>query len=147
MAEYHLGYPIIQVSGRFATTLFLNTGVDNYGRPYPQMRDMRHRFPSIPFEQSCQNHKLADWLYQQKGSGDIDYWRSKLKAPHMSTYDLWMKECLATFSKFGTSPKGASISGGYTINKVVGGGHWIAPSADNIFNGKNISNFINPSPV
>ncbi len=145
MAEYHLGYPIVAVSGRFATTLWVNSGVDNYGRPYPQMRDMRHRAPHLPFDQNCQNHKLADWLYQQKDDSDIAYWRRNLKAPHMSTYDLWMKECLATFASTGRVPSKASISGGYSIKKVIGGGDWIAPSPDHIFTGRNGASFFDPS--
>jgi hypothetical protein len=88
---------------------------------------------------------MTDYIYQLKDESDIAYWRKRIKAPHMSTYDLWMKESLATLAQYGTTPAKASISGGYSIAKVIPGGHWVAPSPDNIFYGDNLNDFINYS--
>lgn len=147
MSRWFTGFPIVSASGRFSTSLLMVTPEGGSLRSNPYPRDMKHRSPSLPFEKACQYHKLADYIYQQKDEADIHYWRYKLKAPHMSTYDLWMKECLACFWKFGSSPSDASISGGYSTDHVIGGGHWIVPTAENIFYGDNLSDFINPSPV
>lgn len=128
------GFPIAEVHGRFANTLFFGKGSKTNIRPHLSRQRRYKRDPKKPFKKECQAHKYADWLYQQKDEDDITYWRRKLKAPHMSTYDLWMKECMFSFLNYGTSPLKASISGGFSNAKVIPGGPYLCPTEGTPFN-------------
>ena len=129
-----LGFPITEAHGRFANNMFIQKKKGS-SMSFRLSRQRRYkRNPKKPFKKECQAHKYADWLYQQKSESDISYWRSKLKKSHMSAYDLWMKECMACFLNYGTSPFVASVSGGFSTKKVVAGGPYLCPTENQPFN-------------
>lgn len=78
----------------------------------------------------CQSWKQCDWLYQMMTEEQRLVWRKAIKKPHMSGYDLWMKECVSLSVKGKNPPDLPSVSGGYSTALAIPGTTWLPPDPD-----------------
>ena len=59
----------------------------------------------------CCLFRLADRLYQQMPAAQREVWKSAIKAPHKSAYDLWMSEALYLMNQGKNPPDAPSLPG------------------------------------
>lgn len=70
----------------------------------------------------CAAWAEADRIWKEDFTqADRDLWRAALKRPHLSNYDLWMKEALTAFNAAHYAPDIPSVSGGYTTKEIIYG--------------------------
>jgi hypothetical protein len=120
MAKVWLGYPVATVKGNFATGVYRKgSSVLGPRKPYPPSRKKGHTCP-------CKCWLWADWSWTH-GLVDQEAWRVALKRPHMSRYDLWMREAVWLASKGHYMPDYPSISGGYSTKNAISGHHLQPP--------------------
>jgi len=117
-----LGHPVLSATGRLGEFYLAADGTVLRAHPHPRPPGLeKNHCP-------CKAWKHADWLYAN-GKVDATAWRKALKRPNMSPYDLWMRECMACFSKGLYAPDHPSISGGWSRDKITPG-HTYQPSAE-----------------
>jgi len=119
MARVWLGYPVASVKGNFGTGVFRRgSAILGPRKPYPPSRKKGHTCP-------CKCWLWADWSWTHD-LVDQEAWREALKRPHMSRYDLWMREAVWLASKGHYMPDWPSLSGGYSTCSVISG-HRLQP--------------------
>jgi len=145
VATLKLGHPVIAVRGRFANARLRASlaeprfAAKDVFKPPPLKPVIKGeqvharflgRFAGLrgkqPFRSRlatkencpCEANKWADRLWVNL-MVKHDVWRKWLKAPHMSPYDLWMKECTECFRRGHYAPLEPSISGGFSRRKVI----------------------------
>ncbi len=69
----------------------------------------------------CEAFKKCDKKYQQLSLQQRAPWRAAVKKPHISGYNLYMKECVSLLIKEENFPDCPSVSGGYSCMFAQGG--------------------------
>lgn len=119
IALVKLMYPLAGITGRFDGSFWNTTKNGIQLKAASPFKKVKHGLPVKPDKLPCKAFQLADQLYQGMTQETKDIWRKATKKSGMSTYDLFMKECLTCFNSNRNAPATPSISGGYSVGKVL----------------------------
>lgn len=120
-------YPIVAVSGPLGTGFYATYkwGIDLVQRNVLARSASQKK--RIKQSSSCQGFIKADKIYSNWPEARKQIWRDAVKRRYMSGYTLWMKECLYCWSNGWFAPDIPSISGGYSVKKVIPGTEYPPP--------------------
>lgn len=86
--------------------------------------------PGMEEKCPCQAFQVLDLYWQSMSKAEQDVWNDAVKKPHMSGYQLWMKESLWLCKESGYLPACPSVSGGFSCNYIIRGDEKVPPEGD-----------------